>query len=281
MRTVPGGDERAGRYGDRAHQWDPPRALDAAAWAWPARTVTGSRNGICARSLRPDLLDLVVAVLRAEPLELGAAGVVLGDPAGGERAVLDLGEDLLHGGPDVVVDDPRPGDVVAVLGRVADAEAHEVEAAAVHEVDDELQLVHRLEVGELGLVAGLHERLEGHLDEGRRAAAQDACSPKRSVSVSSANVVSRTPGARGARARGRRRGRGHGPSRSRPGGRRTGRARRRRRGRPSGRGGRGPSGRPSRRRSPAGGLIRPNRMLKPWANMRSAPGLRFGAISAS
>ena len=66
-----------------------------------------------------------------------------------------------------------PLHVVAVLGRVADAEAHEVEAAAVHQVDDELELVHRLEVRELGLVAGLDERLERHLDQGRRAAAQD------------------------------------------------------------------------------------------------------------
>ena len=72
-----------------------------------------------------------------------------------------------------LVDDPRAGDVVAVLGGVADAEAHEVEAAAVHQVHDQLELVHRLEVGELGLVAGLDERLEGHLHEGRGAAAQD------------------------------------------------------------------------------------------------------------
>ena len=66
-----------------------------------------------------------------------------------------------------------PLTVVAVLGGVADAEAHEVEAAAIHQVDDELELVHRLEVGELGLVAGLDERLEAHLDERRDAAAQD------------------------------------------------------------------------------------------------------------
>ena len=66
-----------------------------------------------------------------------------------------------------------PRDVVAVLGGVADAEAHEVEPAAVHQVDDQLELVHRLEVGELGLVAGLDERLERHLDQRRGAAAQD------------------------------------------------------------------------------------------------------------
>ena len=66
-----------------------------------------------------------------------------------------------------------PHDVVAVLGGVADAEAHEVEPAAVHEVDDELELVHRLEVRELRLVAGLDERLEGGLDQRRDAAAQE------------------------------------------------------------------------------------------------------------
>ena len=32
---------------------------------------------------------------------------------------------------------------------------------------------------------------------------------------------------------------------------------------------------------PAGGAIWPNRTVKPWANMRSAPGFRFAAISAS
>ena len=166
------GDERAGGYG---------AALSGPPWAGRRRRlglagmhVDGVEERHRGAQLRADLLDLVVAVQRAETLELAATGLVLGDPALGEGAVLDLREDLAHRGPDVVVDDPRPGDVVAVLGGVADAEAHEVEAAAVHEVDDELELVHRLEVGELGLVAGLDERLEGHLHEGRGAAAEDA-----------------------------------------------------------------------------------------------------------
>ena len=88
-----------------------------------------------------------------------------------ERAALDLAQDVLHGRLDAL-DDARPGDVVAVLGRVADAEAHEVEAAAVHQVDDELELVHRLEVRQLRLVAGLDQRLEGRLDQRRHAAAE-------------------------------------------------------------------------------------------------------------
>ena len=153
------GHERPGGPGyGGAHRAAPGVVADA--WAWPASTSTGSRNGIWARSRAADPLDEVVAVGRAQPLELVAPGLVLGDPVAGERPVLDLGQDLLHRRPDVVVDDPRAADVVAVLGGVADAEAHEVEAAAVHQVDDELELVHRLEVGELGLVAGLDERLE-------------------------------------------------------------------------------------------------------------------------
>ena len=62
----------------------------AAACAWPASTSTGSRNGIWARSRAPTRSIEVVAVGRAQPLELLAAGLVLGDPAVGERAVLDL-----------------------------------------------------------------------------------------------------------------------------------------------------------------------------------------------
>src|SRR5436190_106211 len=111
-------------------------------------------------------------------LEVGGAGLALGDPAGRERAVLDLAEDLAHRPPDLVVDDPRPGDVVTVLGGVGNAEAHEVEPAAVHQVDDELELMHRLEIRELGLVAGLDQRLERHLHEGRRAATQHGLLPE-------------------------------------------------------------------------------------------------------
>ena len=58
------------------------------------------------------------------------------------------------------VDDPRAGDVVAVLGGVGDRPALLGDAALVHQVDDQLQLVQALEVGDLGLVAGLGEHLE-------------------------------------------------------------------------------------------------------------------------
>ena len=57
------------------------------------------------------------------------------------------------------------GGVVAVLGGVADRVAHVVQAAAIHQVDDQLQLVQALEVGDLRLVAGLDQRLEAGLDQ--------------------------------------------------------------------------------------------------------------------
>ena len=60
-----------------------------------------------------------------------------------------------------------------MLGGVADRVAHVVQAAAVHQVDDELQLVQALEVGDLRLIAGLDQRLEPGLDERADAAAQD------------------------------------------------------------------------------------------------------------
>ena len=106
-------------------------------------------------------------------VEDGPAGLVLEDPLAGELAGLDLLEDLLHLGAGLLVDDPRAAGVVAVLGRVRDAVAHVVEAALIHQVDDQLELVQALEVGALGLVAGLDQRLEAHLDQGADAAAED------------------------------------------------------------------------------------------------------------
>ena len=62
--------------------------------------------------------------------------------------------------------------VVTVLGRIRDRVAHVREPALVEEVDDQLHLVHALEVGDLRLVSGLDERLVGGLDQMRDAAAE-------------------------------------------------------------------------------------------------------------
>ena len=65
-----------------------------------------------------------------------------------------------------------PRDVVAVLGRVGDRVAHVGEAALPDQVDDQLELVQALVVGDLGLVARLDERLEARLDQLGDAAAE-------------------------------------------------------------------------------------------------------------
>ena len=197
IRIEPGSRTRRRAGFDGAHRRHSAAGGAAGRRPGPGRpsTSTGLRNAICARSVGADLLDLVVAVLLRAAAR-SRAGRPRSRRSSGRRSVPSWisRQDLPHRRPDAVVDDARAGDVVAVLGRVADAEAHEVEAAAVHQVDDQLELVHRLEVGQLGLVAGLDERLEGRLDERRRRRRRGrACSPNRSVSVSSLKVVSRTP----------------------------------------------------------------------------------------
>ena len=49
---------------------------------------------------------------------------------------------------------------------------HLGEAALVDQVDDQLQLVQAFEIGDLGLVAGLDQRLEPGVDQLGRAAAE-------------------------------------------------------------------------------------------------------------
>ncbi len=95
------------------------------------------------------------------------------DPLVGELAGLDLLKDGFHFLPHPLVDDPRATGVVAVLGRVAHRVVHVLEAAFVVEVDDQLQLVQALEIGELGRISCLDEGLEAGLDEGLRASAED------------------------------------------------------------------------------------------------------------
>src|SRR5262245_6165236 len=78
--------------------------------------------------LGADLLELLLALGATRLVEFGAARLVLGDPALGERAVLDLLEDALHLGARFGADDARPRHVVAVFGCVADRVTHVVQA---------------------------------------------------------------------------------------------------------------------------------------------------------
>ena len=89
-----------------------------------------------------------------------------------ELARLDVGEDLAHRLPDLGPDHARAAREVAVLGGVGDRVAHSGDALLVHQVDDQLQLVQALEVGQARVVSRLDQRLEAGLDELGGAAAE-------------------------------------------------------------------------------------------------------------
>jgi hypothetical protein len=112
-------------------------------------------------------------LLLAHALEVLLAGAVLGDPLAGERPVLDFPEDLLHRGAGGLADDAAASRQVAVLGRVGDRVAHPADALLVHEVDDQLEFVQALEVGELGVIAGVDQRLVARAHQLGEPAAQD------------------------------------------------------------------------------------------------------------
>ncbi len=117
-------------------------------------------QGIRRRRRRPTSSIGWLRSRRRMALNAGGVGLVFQNPLAGELAGLNFLQNLLHLGLGLVGDDPRAAGVVAVLGRVRDAVAHVVQAALVEQVDDQLQLVHALEVGHLGLIAGLDERLD-------------------------------------------------------------------------------------------------------------------------
>src|SRR5712691_4261401 len=146
----------------------PSRAMGSLATLHPRRLDPGHHR---AQPLA-DLLDRMRGVAPAHRQEARAVRLVLEHPLAGELPRLDLGEDLPHLGLRLLAHDPRPARVVAVLGRVGDGVAHVRETALVEQVDDQLHLVHALEVGDLRLVARLDERLERCLDQVRDAAAQ-------------------------------------------------------------------------------------------------------------
>ena len=109
----------------------------------------------------------------AQRLEPAAPAPGLGDPLPCEAAGLDVGQDALHRGAHFRRHDLRTAGVIAVFCGVADRVPHELHPAAIHQVHDQLQLVHALEVGDLRCVPCGRERLETGLDQRGNAAAQD------------------------------------------------------------------------------------------------------------
>ena len=134
------------------------------------------RQRVQERHQRPQalahLLDRVRALLLPAGLEPERARLALRHPLLRVGAAADVGQQAGHGAPRLRRDHARPAHVVAVLRGVRDRVAHVRQAAAVHEVHDQLQLVQALEVRDLRLVAGRDQRLEARLHQRGHAAAQ-------------------------------------------------------------------------------------------------------------
>src|SRR5713101_4252431 len=86
-------------------------------------------------------------------------GAVLENELLGVLAGLNARQHRAHALARVLIDDLRPRGVFAVLGVVRDRVVHGADAALVHQVDDQLQLVQALEVRHLGRVAGAVQRI--------------------------------------------------------------------------------------------------------------------------
>src|SRR5713226_542251 len=92
-------------------------------------------------------------------------GAVLEHELLGVLAGLDARQDRAHALARVLIDDLRPRGVFAVLGVVRDRVVHGADAALVHQVDDQLQLVQAFEVRHLGRIAGVDEGIESRLHQ--------------------------------------------------------------------------------------------------------------------
>src|SRR6266566_1291669 len=142
----------------------------ACSWIWRRHRLQERHHGAQAWTKDFDRVLALAATLR---LKIGATLFVLFDPGFGKAAVANFGQHFPHFLPGLLGDDSRAARVIAVLGRVADGIAHVAQPAAVDQIDDQLQFVHALEIGDFGLIASLDERVEARLDESADAATED------------------------------------------------------------------------------------------------------------
>ena len=122
-----------------------------------------------------------------------ASGLILKQPVFREGSVLNIGEDLFHRFLGLICDDLRSGDVIAVLCGVGDGVSHSREAALIDQIHDQLHLMDTLKIRVLRCVASLNQSLDPAFIRAQTPPHSTACSPNRSVSVSTLKVVSRTP----------------------------------------------------------------------------------------
>src|SRR3954469_13605452 len=118
------------------------------------------------------LLDRQLGSHAPLALQLRRASAVLQDELPRVLAGLNPPQRFLHALAHALVDDLRPGHVLAIFGVVRDRVVHGADAALVHEIDDQLQLVQALEIRHLRRVPRPHQRVEAGLHQLDAAAAE-------------------------------------------------------------------------------------------------------------
>src|SRR5712692_153434 len=125
-----------------------------------------------AAQLGAHCFDRVLLLLLAQSGEIASAVLVLLDPLLGKRAILNSRQNFFHGSARCLPHDLFTTGEVTVLGSVGNGVAHTAQPTLVDQVDNQLHLVQALEIGDLGLIAGLDQSFESFLDEGRQPAAE-------------------------------------------------------------------------------------------------------------
>src|SRR5580692_1686416 len=92
------------------------------------------------------------------------SGFVFRDPLASIFTALNFAKHAPHGVSRFVRDQLWAASVIAMFGRVADGIAHVVQAPAVHQIHNQLQFMHALEISDLRLVTRLDESFEAGLD---------------------------------------------------------------------------------------------------------------------
>src|SRR5574343_630845 len=124
--------------------------------------------------LAADRFDRMHGIQATASRHARVVGTALEDEHLGVFAGLDALQGIAHGFTGLGVDDFRTGHVLAVLGVVRDRVVHVGDAAFVHQVDDQLQLVQALEVSHFRSVTRFGQGFEAHLDQLDGAAAQNS-----------------------------------------------------------------------------------------------------------
>ena len=105
--------------------------------------------------------------------KIAAAFLVFFNPFARKAAVLNARQDFFHGSARGICHHLRATSKIAIFGGIGDGIAHPRQATLIDEIDNQFHFMQTLEVGDLGLITGLHESVEASFDELADAATQN------------------------------------------------------------------------------------------------------------